>query len=285
MYCTIGNYKIYYKIVGEGQPILTFHGGLGYDHNYLFNTTKPFHNLGQWIFWDYPGHGRSARSIKTSDITIDHIVRTSKKLCGELKIEKPLLFGHSYGGLITLAYAIKYPKAYKRLLSLCPSTICKPYNDDGLERKYKLLSRRLGKDLKMLSSSIKNNEDLEKYARLAFHLYFYKFKPGIEKHLDGSLFSNRALIQGYIEAERRFSDIMAQIHEICEEMFVLYGTHDVIVDKKNVVLIQESLGKENIKSCHIIPFQKSAHFPQVEEPKKFKKILQEFISGSKQKSV
>jgi pimeloyl-ACP methyl ester carboxylesterase len=69
------------------------------------------------------GFGRSSRP---EEFSIDHLVRETQFVESieawrkEMKLEKMILLGHSFGGYISAAYVIRYPKNVKGLILSSP---------------------------------------------------------------------------------------------------------------------------------------------------------------------
>lgn len=64
--------------------------------------------------YDLRGHGRS--QVTTSGYTIESMARDLKELLDTLDLEKIYLLGHSYGGALSLYFALHYPHRVKKLI-------------------------------------------------------------------------------------------------------------------------------------------------------------------------
>ena len=111
--------KIYCKIFTadpEKAVLLTMHGGPGMSHDYLLPLADLSKKGITVAFYDQFGCGRSDEPSDRSKFTIDYGVQEAeelrKKLFGTKKI---FLMGSSYGGALSLAYALKHQD---RLLGL-----------------------------------------------------------------------------------------------------------------------------------------------------------------------
>lgn len=102
------------KIQGEGQPLLLIHGLFGHLSN-LNQLANAFINSHKVIQIDLPNHGLSSRlEILDYALLADSIARFLKVQ----DIENIDVIGHSFGGKIAMALALKYPKLIKRLVVL-----------------------------------------------------------------------------------------------------------------------------------------------------------------------
>ncbi len=102
------------KIQGEGQPLLLMHGLFGHLSN-LNQLAKAFINSHKVIQIDLPNHGLSSRlEIFDYALLADSIALFLK----DQGIENIDIIGHSFGGKIAMALALKYPNLINRLLVL-----------------------------------------------------------------------------------------------------------------------------------------------------------------------
>lgn len=105
MFKTIKKIKVNYKQYGEGDDVVLLHG---WGQNIqmmepLSNYLKANHKI---TIVDLPGFGLS--SEPSYAYTVYDYVELLKELFDELKIKKPTLIGHSFGGRLSIIYASKY---------------------------------------------------------------------------------------------------------------------------------------------------------------------------------
>lgn len=99
--------ETYYERTGEGPPVVFIHG-LGWDHRSWRPQMAALKDEYDLIAYDYRSHGETASS-SLSDYSIELFVEDLRALLDDLDVERPVLCGHSYGGLIAAEYAIQYP--------------------------------------------------------------------------------------------------------------------------------------------------------------------------------
>ena len=105
MFKTIKKIKVNYKQYGEGNDVVLLHG---WGQNIqmmepLSNYLKANHKI---TIVDLPGFGLSSEPDYA--YTVYDYVELLKELFDELKIKKPTLIGHSFGGRLSIIYASKY---------------------------------------------------------------------------------------------------------------------------------------------------------------------------------
>lgn len=109
------NGRIYYQIVGKGDPVIVIHGGPGLDQGYLLPGMALLAKNHQVIFYDQCGSGRSSISvIDEQHINDEQFVEDLETLRKALGHPKITLVGHSLGGLLAMRYAIKYSSNVKK---------------------------------------------------------------------------------------------------------------------------------------------------------------------------
>ena len=109
---------IYYKVIGRGAPLVILHGGPGAAHDYFLPYLLPLARRNRLIFIDERGSGRSEKLEDASAYTVENMVEDVEALRGTLKLGKIALLGHSCGGVLAQAYALKYQQNLTRLI-LC----------------------------------------------------------------------------------------------------------------------------------------------------------------------
>ena len=112
MYINVNDVNLYYKIYGNGMPIILVHGNSETHEIFdvLINKLKDNYKV---YAIDSRCHGKSEKTEKISyDLMAKDIIEFIKKL----KINKPIFYGFSDGGIIGLLIAIKEPKLLSKLI-------------------------------------------------------------------------------------------------------------------------------------------------------------------------
>jgi proline iminopeptidase len=107
-----GKYEVWVKQVGTGNtPVLTLHGGPGFNHFYL-ECLEDFLPQADVRFWYYDqlGCGFSDSPDDVSLWTIDRYREEVEQVRQALGLERFILYGHSWGGMLGMEYALRYPQ-------------------------------------------------------------------------------------------------------------------------------------------------------------------------------
>ena len=104
---------IHYESEGEGSPVILLHGN-GEDHTIFDRLAGELSKEYEVFSLDTRGHGKSGEvgSFHYSDMVEDVAA-----FIRELRIEKPILYGFSDGGIVGLMLASKYPELLSGLIA------------------------------------------------------------------------------------------------------------------------------------------------------------------------
>lgn len=107
---------IYYMEVGRGAPLMIVHGGPGASHDYFLPYLLPLARHNRLVFIDERGSGRSQKLEDPKGYTVENMVEDVEAVRQALGLGKMSLLGHSYGGVLAQAYALKYQRNLSHLI-------------------------------------------------------------------------------------------------------------------------------------------------------------------------
>lgn len=112
-------FNVWTKHVGSfaGPQVLTLHGGPGLTHFYLecFEDFLPRAGIGYW-YYDQLGCGFSDQPDDPSLWTLARYTDEVEQVRRALGQDQLILFGHSWGGMLAIEYALKYPQHVRGLV-------------------------------------------------------------------------------------------------------------------------------------------------------------------------
>lgn len=224
--------EINYEVYGNGKNIIFLHGW-GCD----LSIFKRYSSLpsGKVYLIDLPGFGKSSTPKRAFD-TLDY-ANILKEFIDELKIDDPILIGHSFGGKVVLKYESMY-KSSKCIL-IAPS-IFKPKRDFSYYIKvytYKVL-KRIGLNLNMGSND-------------------YKMANGIMKNI---------LINVCNE------DLSDDVLLVESDVLIMWGVDDETVPIDDGYKLNSLL-----KNSGIVAIPNCKHYPFIENEGYFRRVLESFI--------
>lgn len=263
-------------------PIVVIHGGPGGNH-YTFERTigpllEPFTTI---IYYEQRGCGRTEppddRTAYSRQLLLDDLEELRKSL--RLPVFIPL--GYSFGGELALEYTLAYPHSVEKLIVQAPSI-----DDHARMDQLKLdsfLHVSTGKmkekieqiNSKNLSTTEKLQEiweivDTETVDRLLFENQ--DFAQLNRRLWEESGLTNRGDLARCILRQKNSTPLLKRVHHIYQETLVLVGQHD----RNTGVSISKEVAKR-IPHSSLYIFQKSAHFPDIEESEHYAKIVHKFL--------
>ena len=125
MYIDVGSARLFFDLVGESlnaatadmvkrPTLILLHGGPGYDHSTLRPYFDRYSDTFQLIYLDHRGCGRSTGDQETWHL--DQWADDLEVFCKTLGIDTPIVFGQSFGGMVAMHYAARYPKSVAKLI-------------------------------------------------------------------------------------------------------------------------------------------------------------------------
>ena len=84
----INGTQLYYKILGEGEPIVVLHGGPGLDHSYFLPQMSELAKSHRLIFFDQRLSGRSSAFVDSNAVSMDHFVEDLDGIRLAFKLDK-----------------------------------------------------------------------------------------------------------------------------------------------------------------------------------------------------
>jgi pimeloyl-ACP methyl ester carboxylesterase len=117
---TVDGHDVHYVESGQGRPILMIHGLGGHLHHMRRPLMERFGDDYRLIAIDRPGSGYSSRP--RGDGRLSQQADFIAHLIDAMELDRPLIVGHSLGGAIALAVALRHPGKISGLALISPLT-------------------------------------------------------------------------------------------------------------------------------------------------------------------
>jgi proline iminopeptidase len=205
----------------EKPTLLLLHGGPGFDHSSYKPSFSVLADAAQLVYYDHRGNGRSDRSSPERWNLAqwgDDVVA----LCDALGVEKPVVLGQSFGGMVAMAYAVRHPDHPGKLI--LSSTTAR----HRLERVLAAFERLGGAEAREAARRYWQKpgaETLPDYARLCFPLYS---KTPRDPAADARTAWNFDVMFAFGGGEDRSFDLLPELGEVRCPTLVLGGEDDPI---------------------------------------------------------
>ena len=151
----------------ERPTLLMLHGGPGFDHSSFKPAFTPLADVAQLVYLDHRGNGRSDKSSK-EHWNLERWGDDVRAFCDVLGIEKPIVLGVSFGGMVAMSYATRHPEHPGRLI--LASTTARTRLDRVVAAFARIGGPEAGEAARRYWEA-PGPETLPDYARLCFPLY------------------------------------------------------------------------------------------------------------------
>jgi proline iminopeptidase len=239
-YAQLKNARLYYREIGEGKAIVVLHGGPDFDHRYLLPDMDRLAGSFRLIYYDQRGRGKSVDNVQPEQVSISSEIEDLEGLRVFFHLESVALLGHSWGGLLALEYATRYPHRVTHLILLNTA----PASRDDLllfrEERRKTAAEDVGKLQALKSTARYESGDLE--ADAAYYRVHFKATIRQPEHLERVVKSLRLSFtpEGIRKAraiEDRLYDqtwslseynLLPRLNQLAIPTLLLHGAYDFI---------------------------------------------------------
>lgn len=265
---------LYHVAIGTpgDVPLVAVNGGPGFDHSYLVNAPvwKDMSARRQIIFYDQRGTGKSPGARGPEDLTVDGMVRDLEALRRHLKVERIDLLGHSWGGILSMAYAVRYPQHVAHLV-LVGSGAPKPAEHEFLfDKLYPEIVAAIPPNTTPAGQM--GCIEIDAYDKMSY----YDQRNLAAGGGDVGTFSQKVCTEVMLDAMKL--DLYPALAKLDVPTLVVNGRFDANVAPTVAYKISKT-----IPGARLVYFERSGHSPQVEEPEKFALEVERFLAGGVRK--
>ncbi|MCA9250755.1 MAG: alpha/beta hydrolase [Phycisphaerae bacterium] len=287
--------EIHFEATGTGTPLFLIAGGPGQDSERFRFTHTLLQPSARLVFVDGRGRGKSVipdgkKVAYSLEKDVDDIEAVRQKL-GTPKI---MVLGHSYGSMVAMAYAAKYPEHTAALISVSGchgATVWQERNIEmvkvHLERHYPERWKRIV-ELHEAGHSTGQEPLAPMFGDLNELLVFnpesdWRLYPQLKRKRDPVEFKfNREVYltmvgpdpEWKIEGTLAGVELLPRLKNYPGPALVIGGRHDRVSPPLNQVEIAKAL-----PNAELVFFERSSHSPSVEEPLRFIRVVSEFIDS------
>lgn len=237
------------------------------------------------IYYDQRGRGRSADRVQPEDVTLASDIADLEKVRQYFKLDSVVLLGHSWGTVLALEYALRYPQRVSRMILMNPGPAFtddyKQLRKEWLEKRSDDMDRRRAISASTaykegdpdavtascrihFKSALARPEDFEKViARLRSSFT----KEGI---LKARAIENRLMHDTSSSPEY---DLLPKLKGLRIPTLVIYGDHDIIPAATAEHITQA------IPNARMVTLKDCGHFSYLECPVAVREQIDAFFSG------
>jgi proline iminopeptidase len=289
---------LYYLILGRGEPLVVMHGGPGASHDYFLPYLLPLARHNRVIFLDERGSGRSQKLADPAGYTIENMVEDLEAARKALNLGKINLLGHSYGGALVQAYALKYQQNLQHLILGSTWSSTAAMNEVFVRMKEKM-APELRERIDQLEAAglFGHGKDYEKNRYPADYMiaawgegyfpYVYQGRP--DPNYDPVAQGNTAWDlyremwgehgEFVIDGNLKSVEYTDRLPGIKVRTLVLAGDHDECDPTLAQVM------HEKIAGSKLVIFPKAGHMTFVDQPELFVKAVDDFLHQNPRKGA
>jgi len=265
---TINGTGIYSESIGEGLPLLMMHGGLGLDHSYFRPYFDQLSDNAKVIFYDHRGNGRSEKPADYGTLTHDVLIDDAVAVLNFYGVEKAVVFGHSYGGFLAQQLAIKHADRLSGLIlaNTVPVVDYQPV-PNGTEEQLAAFGAAFTRPMD-------DDKDWRKTWTTFSQMYYRSYDDETGQRIDSATHYCADEWNAGNAALATFNAVEG-LPTVNVPTLVLSGEHDFICPTEHGGSRISSL----IPNAELSVFDKSAHFPFIEQEKEFFEVIRKWLPG------
>jgi proline iminopeptidase len=282
-YAAVNGAKLWYESEGSGDPVVLVSGGPGDSHAVFHPFFSRLAGHSRVIYYDAFGVGRSDHAASSSEYHFARDVEDLEGLRKALGLGAITVLGHSYGGMVAQAWAIRYPASVKRLVLMDTfySGAMWQTNNDNCNQEIRnqypdIWEKLLALRAKGVRSSAPEHQEL--YYGVPLGLFY--FHDASKAALLPKDPSNTALYYTIAGADADFQiggdiaalDFRPDLPRLRVPVLVTAGRYDRVSMPRYAAEF-----KNLIPGARFVIFENSGHFPYVEEPDATLQVLQDFL--------
>lgn len=281
-YVTVQGFDLFYRQFGfpKNGEILCLHGGPGATHEYLLSMVDLAGHGFRVTFYDQLGSGRSQAPKNPALLVPEHFVEEVEEFRKKMKLGRPHIIGSSWGGMLAIAYALKYQKNMKTM-----TTVGGLHSVPLTVREMERMKRALPEEVQNVMAKYEalgdyDNPEYNKAVMVFYRKHLCRL-PDWPPEATYSLEHISKLVYGTMNGPNEFTiigntrywDVTDQLHTIRIPTLVLGGKYDEV----SPVVAREI--HKYIKGSEMTTFQRSSHLPFWEERGAFMKRVLRFLKA------
>jgi len=272
----INGTELYFKRIGEGEPVVVLHGGPVLEHGYLVPYLEPLADRYELIFFDQRLSGRSSADLDSTEVRLSEFVEDIEGLRRRMDLDKIHLLGHSWGGFLAMNYALKYPSSLRSLVLLNSM----PASSELWRKEEKILARGITRENRLqrqaiISSSRFQRDNSEAVEQLLKLFYRNQFRdPSLADSLDFDLpdnYAERGKRFGYVMQDIENYDLHPDLASVETPALLLYGSIEPSAAASGPKI------RESMPNSELVIIEDTGHFPFIEKPDIFLTELRAFL--------
>jgi len=273
---TLHGHRVSYRAAGSGPLLVLIHGIAGSSATWE-DVLPELAERYTVVAPDLLGHGQSAKP--RTDYSLGAYASATRDLLGMLGFDRGTVLGHSLGGGVAMQFAYQFPERCERLVLV---------SSGGLGHELHLLLRAAALPgaewvLPLLCTS-GLSDAVDGVARFLGRVTGLRAGPDLEEIWRSFVsLSDADARQAFIHTVRTVIDIRGQRASAIDRLYlaaelptlIIWGEQDPLIP-----VAHAHAAHERIRGSRLEIFPKAGHFPHRDNPRRFVKVLGDFIQST-----
>ena len=268
--------ELYYEIYGSGKPILFLTGGPGNSGEYFIPVAKRVSARYQSILLNQRGTGRSTvTEYSPETINLIEAINDLELLRKHLKLNEWTVLGHSWGGMLGIAYASKHPEVVSDLILIAPGGMTMDFE----EFEQIIMGRLTEEDMETINywqdperSASDPHGAMIEMMKAQQPGYFVAREKG--KEFIASLNTDNFSVPTY---QYMWGNLMATKYDLTESLRVFKNPTLLLLASGDPGLSGGLAIKNSLPQSEVVIIEDSGHYPFIEQPEAFYAALFAFL--------
>ena len=255
--------------MAERPTLIVMHGGPGFDHALMRPYFDRFADTCQVLYLDHRGNGRSDGEPETW--RLDQWGDDIAALCEALGIEKPVVLGLSFGGMVAMSYAARHPQGPSKLI--LSSTAAKM----DLPATYAMMERLGGAEARQVAEDFWTEPSQARAdAYLSVCMPLYNPSGALDENARKRAIMRTEVMFHFINGEQRTMDLRPGLAHVTCPTLVMAGGLDPITPVACSEAIVAAL-PEGVAELEV--FDDAGHGIHRDEPERAEAALRRFLAA------
>lgn len=257
-------------LLRERPTLLLLHGGPGYDHSTFKPAFSELTDVAQLVYLDHRGGGRSDRSTPER-WNLARFGDDVRAFCEALRIERPIVLGHSFGGFVAMAYATRHPDHPAKLIL---SSTAARQRDDRILATFERLGGAEAREAARRFLERPNSETLPDYVRVCLPLYNQGRR---DPDADARTVWGFDVMFDFLGGEARRYNLLSDLPRVRCPTLILAGEDDAITPIADAEDIAAALPVECVRFER---FPGCGHGVFRDQPERAFQVMRDFITAA-----
>jgi pimeloyl-ACP methyl ester carboxylesterase len=276
----VGDVKLFFDVEGaklrpdgpkmrEVPTVVLLHGGPGFDHSAFKPDFATLAHVAQLVYLDHRGQGRSERGAPER-WTLAQWGDDVRAFCDALGIERPIVVGQSFGGMVAMSYATRHPEHPARLVL---SSTAARIRFDRAVRVFERLGGAEARDIARAFFDKPGDDTVKPYRKICLPLYTrtQQSQDWIKRTE-----MNEPLTLQFFNGEGRTFNLLPELKKIRCPTLITAGEEDPITPMADA---EEIAAAMQPGVARLVKFPAAGHGVYRDQPEPYFAALRKFIAS------